>query len=316
MTKLGMVILNYNDYKTTSVLLENIKDYKCLDLIIVVDNNSTDQSVKYLKKYENKKIKVLESDKNGGYAAGLNIGARYLNQKLKKCNIIFSNSDVIINKEEDLKKLSSDIGKNSIALVGPTIVENRSLNRGWMMPTVTDEIKFNLPLISRKYRKEILYDDLHYDEELSIVGVVSGCFFCIDGKVLEEIDYFDESTFLYYEEQILSKKLENIDKQIAVDNNVVIIHNHSVTIDKNINKIHKYKELKKSQRYFVEKYLEATEKELKKLDFTNKLSLVIFNLLTLSCNISSFSLKLYAFLKSLFKTDLFLATIILFNSFS
>ena len=27
MSKLGMVILNYNDYKTTSTLLENIKDY-------------------------------------------------------------------------------------------------------------------------------------------------------------------------------------------------------------------------------------------------------------------------------------------------
>ena len=94
-------------------------------------------------------------------------------------------------------------------------------------------------------------------------------------KVLKEVDYFDEATFLYYEEQILSKKLEEKDYQVAVDNNVVIIHNHSVTIDKNINKVNKYKELKKSQRYFVKEYLQATEKELKWLDFTNKLSLVI-----------------------------------------
>ena len=105
--------------------------------------------------------------------------------------------------------------------------------------------------------------------------MVSGCFFCVSGKVLEEVDYFDEATFLYYEEQILSKKLEEKDYQVAVDNNVVIIHNHSVTIDKNINKVNKYKELKKSQRYFVKEYLQATEKELKWLDFTNKLSLVI-----------------------------------------
>ena len=27
MTKLGMVIINYNDYKTTSFLLDSIKDY-------------------------------------------------------------------------------------------------------------------------------------------------------------------------------------------------------------------------------------------------------------------------------------------------
>ena len=275
MTKLGMVIINYNDYKTTSFLLDSIKDYKCLDLIIVVDNKSTDDSLKHLKKYENNKIKIIETEENKGYAAGLNAGAKEVIKKLKNCNIIFSNSDVIINKEDDLEKLSKDIGKHSIAVVGPTIVENRSLNRGWMLPTIKDEIKFNLPLVSRKYRKEILYDDEHYNEDLSIVGVVSGCFFCVSGKVLEEVDYFDEATFLYYEEQILSKKLEEKDYQVAVDNNVVIIHNHSVTIDKNINKINKYKELKKSQRYFVKEYLEATDKELKWLDFTNRLSLVI-----------------------------------------
>ena len=275
MTKLGMVIINYNDYKTTSFLLDSIKDYKCLDLIIVVDNKSTDDSLKHLKKYENNKIKIIEAEENKGYAAGLNAGAKEVIKKLKNCNIIFSNSDVIINKEDDLEKLSKDIGKHSIAVVGPTIVENRSLNRGWMLPTIKDEIKFNLPLVSRKYRKEILYDDEHYNEDLSIVGVVSGCFFCVNGKVLKEVDYFDEATFLYYEEQILSKKLEEKDYQVAVDNNVVIIHNHSVTIDKNINKVNKYKELKKSQRYFVKEYLQATEKELKWLDFTNKLSLVI-----------------------------------------
>lgn len=275
MAKIGFVIINYNDYKTTSVLLENIKDYKCLDLIVVVDNCSLDNSVKKLKKYENEKIKIIKAEENKGYAAGLNMGAKYVINKLKKCNIIFSNSDIIISKEKDIINLCGNIGKNSVALVGPTIVENKHLNRGWMLPTVSDEIKFNLPLISRKYRKKILYDDEHYDEPLSIVGVVSGCFFAMDSKVLEKVNYFDEGTFLYYEEQIMSKKLEDIDKQIAVDNNVVVIHNHSVTIDKNINRINKYKELKKSQRYFVEKYLEADKKELRKLKFTYMLSLIV-----------------------------------------
>lgn len=275
MTKLGMVILNYNDYKTTETLLNNVKSYQCLDLIVVVDNYSKDSSFEYLKKYETKKIKVLSSSKNKGVASGYNLGAKYLIEKLGKCNIIFSNSDIIINKEEDLKRLSKDIQKHEIAVVGPTIVENRSLNRGWMMPTVKDEIKFNLPFISRKYLKEMRYDEEHYKEDLSIVGVVSGCFFCCSGEILQKMNYLDEHTFLYYEEQILAKRLEKIDKQIAVDNNVVIIHNHSVTIDKNITRINKYKELRKSQRYFVEEYLHATKKELRWLDFTNKLSLVI-----------------------------------------
>ncbi len=272
--KLGMVILNYNDSKTTSILLDNVKDYKCLDLIVIVDNASTDYSFPFLKKLESKKIHVIQTEKNGGVAAGYNFGARYVNQKLKKCNIILSNSDIIIHKEEDLIHLSNAI-KDSIALVGPTIVEKNSLNRGWMMPTIQDEIRFNLPLISRKYRKENLYDDKYYEEDISLVGVVSGCFFCVAGEVLEQVGYLDENTFLYYEENILAKKLETIDKQEAIDNKVVIIHNHSVTIDKNVARIKKYKILKTSQRYFVKEYLKASEKELKKLDFTRNLSLII-----------------------------------------
>ena len=274
MTKLGIVIVNYNDYKTTIKLLNNIKDYKCLNSIVVVDNHSTDQSVKHLKKYEDKKIVVLESLENKGYAAGLNIGAKYLNKKYKTCNIIFSNSDIIINKEADLKKLSDDI-KGDIKVVGPTIVENGHLNHGWMLPTVNDEIKFNLPYISRKYREEVLYHEDYYKDDLSIVGVVSGCIFCVSGKVLEEVNYFDENTFLYYEEQILSKKLKDKGYQVAVDNNVVVIHNHSVTIDKNVKRINKYKILKTSQRYYVSEYLNATDNELKKLDFTKNLSLIL-----------------------------------------
>ena len=39
-----------------------------------------------------------------------------------------------------------------------------------------------------------------------------------------------------------------------VDNMVNIIHNHSVSIDKSINKINKFKMLAKSQRYYHKNY--------------------------------------------------------------
>ena len=109
MKKLGFVIVNYNDANTTIRLLNQIKDYKNIDQIIVVDNNSTDDSVKKLKKLKSKKIKIIENKENKGYASGLNTGAKYLIQTLGECNIIFSNSDIIIKNEKDLDTLSSDI---------------------------------------------------------------------------------------------------------------------------------------------------------------------------------------------------------------
>ena len=70
--KTGLVVLNYNDYKTTIKLIQMIKNYDSIDLIVVVDNCSTDKSYKKINEYTNNKVKLLKSDKNGGYAYGNN----------------------------------------------------------------------------------------------------------------------------------------------------------------------------------------------------------------------------------------------------
>ena len=62
MKDLSFVIINYNDSDTTIKLLNNIKDYKVLKEIVIVDNKSTDESVKILKKFTNDKITLLVND--------------------------------------------------------------------------------------------------------------------------------------------------------------------------------------------------------------------------------------------------------------
>ena len=254
--KIGMVIVNYNDYKMTSRLINNIKDYKCLEKIVVVDNNSTDDSFEKLKEFESNRITIIKNSSRH-FSSGLNAGAKYLIKKVGECNIIFSNSDIIIKGEEDLKKLSSDINEN-IVVVGPTINEHGVLNRGWHLPSTNKEILFNIPLLSRYFKKKFLsYKDKEYEKEITNVDVVSGCFFVVDSKFLVDNDYFDENTFLYYEEQIFAKKVQNSNKKEIVDNKVIIIHDHSVSIDKSIKRVNKHKILKKSQRYYCKAYQKA-----------------------------------------------------------
>jgi len=275
MKKLGMVIINYNDSKTTKRLLNNIKSYSCIDKIVVVDNASTDNSYEELKEFENHHITIIKNSENKGYAAGLNTGAKYLRKELGNCNIIFSNSDVIIKGDRDLEKLSSHI-KEDVVVVGPTIEELGTLNRGWKLSTATDEILFNLPLISRYLRrKKSNYNDSYYEGDTTFVDVVSGCFFIVDAKALEEVNYFDENTFLYYEELILDKKFKSINKKELIDNKVRIIHDHSVTIDKSFKRVNKYRILKSSQRYYVKEYLKANFFQMALLYLTNKLSLLL-----------------------------------------
>lgn len=273
--KNGIVIVNYNDYKTTKRLIDNIRDYKVFDKIVIVDNKSSDNSLKELKKLENKRIVVIDSGKNKGYSYALNVGCKYLIDKYKECKIIVSNSDIIIQSENDIKDLFELVkGKNVI--VGPTIIEGNNLNRGWILPKPMDDVAMNILGLYKKYQKRhLMYQDSYYNKDISKVGTVSGCFFAISSKHLEEMGYFDENVFLYYEENIMGVKTRDLGKNIIVANNIDVIHDHAVSIDKSLKRIKKYDILKNSQYYFEKTYNHASKGELFLLKLTSKITRII-----------------------------------------
>jgi len=266
--KNAMIIVNYNDWKTTMRLIENVKNYKIIDKIIVVDNKSTDDSFDKLNKLNIKKLIVLESNVNKGYSYGLNIGCKYAIELYKDCNLIISNSDIIIDSELDLKELINTLS-NSNVIVAPNIIEDNKLSRGWHIPTPMDDIKQNLIFGGSKYLdKKLRYTDSYYSKHLSKVDTVSGCFFLITSKHLKDINYFDENVFLYYEENIFGIKTKKLYKNIVINNDVDVVHDHAKTIDKNLKRINKYKILKKSQYYFEKNYNNANIVELLLLRLT------------------------------------------------
>lgn len=259
---IGMVIVNYNDYETTKRLLDNVKDYKVLKEIVVVDNKSTDNSLEELRKLKNKKITIIDSGENKGYSYALNVGCKYLIDKYKSLNIVISNSDIIIDNELDIKDLNSYISTKNV-IVGPTIIQGNDLNRGFKIPTPWQDIKQNIVFFGKKVlAKELSYPDNYYHKDISKVDTVSGCFFMISSKHLEDMGYFDENVFLYYEENIMGIKTKKLGKNIIVCNNVDVIHDHSVSIDKSLKRIKKYDILKTSQEYFEKNYNGANKIEL------------------------------------------------------
>ena len=259
---IGMVIVNYNDYETTKRLLDNVKDYKVLKEIVVVDNKSTDNSLEELRKLENKKITIIDSGNNKGYSYALNVGCKYLINKYKVLNIVISNSDIIIDSDTDIKDLNSYISDKNV-IVGPTIIQGNDLNRGFKIPTPWQDIKQNIVFFGKRVlTNELSYPDNYYHKDISKVDTVSGCFFMISSKHLEDMGYFDENVFLYYEENIMGIKTKRLKKNIIVCNNIDVIHDHSVSIDKSLKRIKKYDILKTSQEYFAKKYNGANKMEL------------------------------------------------------
>lgn len=256
--KTGMLIINYNDWKTTTSLIENIYSYSCLDEIVIVDNASTDESVIQLQKIENSKVTLIENQVNLGYGSAINVGSKYLINKYQKCNIFVSNADIIIDKEEDLKDLLTSLKEKNIGVVAPVIFERGHLNRGWKLTSIWVDILLLIPGICKIVRrKKVEYPESHYQTKESIVAVVSGCFLLLKSDALVQADFFDENMFLYYEENTLARKLEKVGYCEKINNEVVVLHNHSVTIDKAMKKINKYKTQRKSQYYYEIHYNHA-----------------------------------------------------------
>ena len=278
--KTGMIIVHYNDLGSIMHLIDNVKDYSIINKIIIVDNNSNISTKVALRKFTNEKIELIENSENKGFSYAINIGAKRLIEELGECNLIVSNSDVIIEKETDLLGLTNLLAREEVGVVAPTIIERNSLNRGWKNPSPKIDALMNLVYIHRIIRKKkVFYPDTYYNDRVCFVEVVSGCFFLIKSKDLERIGFLDENVFLYYEENILAKRIEKINKKIMLCNDIKIVHNHSVSINKNIKKIYILKIQKRSQVYFHKTYNNANGFQILMLKLTAFLSRIILSII-------------------------------------
>lgn len=272
-----LITLNYNDYETTHHFATNVAKYQCVDFLVIVDNNSDDNSYEKLKELTSEKVIIVKSEKNGGYSYGNNYGFKVLKARFGlDFNLVISNPDIEIS-ESDLEQLFNCVA-NSEGVVGPTIIEGDSLNRGHKVPTVFDDILLNIPFLSKTvFKSRLEYKNSYYCEDATKVGFVSGSVFGISARLFDSIGMLDENVFLYYEENILAKRLEKINKDVYVLNNVKAIHHHSISIDKVCSSYKKLRVLKASQYYFHSNYSNASK----------------FSLMILKLSINSL-LKLYA----------------------
>lgn len=274
----GLVVVNYNDYKNTISFIDSIKEYKVVKHIVIVDNCSTDDSFSMLQGICDDKISLIKNVSNKGYGSGINLGSKYLMDNYNVDNIIVSNTDIIINSEDDLIKMINYLS-DDVALVGPNVLENGGVNRGWKIPSVWIDSLLNIPYIHRFLRKKLLfYKNSEYCSESTQVEALSGCFFIMSADALKNVDYYDENIFLYYEENVIGVKLKNMGYKSLIINGVNVIHNHSVTIDNSINRVKKYKILKKSQKYFHKNYSHASIFGIMFLCITDKIMLLLLYL--------------------------------------
>ena len=128
-----MVILNYNDMEKARKLADSVKDYSCLDGVVVVDNRSSDDSYRYLTgAFENDlRVDVIQTPSNGGYAKGNNFGIDFAKEKYDPETVFVANPDIAVSESTFMNIISAMNEHPSYAVMAPIVNQGYNV---WNLP--------------------------------------------------------------------------------------------------------------------------------------------------------------------------------------
>ena len=275
---IDILVLNYNDARTTIEFVESVKDFACVRYVLVVDNHSTDNSLSILKKLENDNVFVVDSGENGGYGAGNNFGIRYLNEKYHSEYILLSNPDVVV-EENVIVELEKFLRNNSeYAVVAPFMLDSKGrkqANTAFRIPSKWEYI-ISIVFLFRKLSDSFYYKNILTESmKIKDVGSVTGSMFLMRTDDMLKYGMYDESIFLYCEEIVLGIKMQNASRKIALLTDQTFIHNHSVSISKTYKSfVMKRRLFLRSKLFVIKHYFDANVFDCFVANLFAKLSIV------------------------------------------
>ena len=193
--KVAVIIVNYNDADDTLKYVKTITEYETINRIVVVDNKSTTEGTfDKLKELESAKVKIIESDKNGGYDYGNNFGIKYLDSLNEEYDYyIISNPDIKITEKAIKHCLDVMNSDEKIGVRAPRMFnkEDKPIRRSsWKIRTFWLDVVHStriLELLFYKILRNGEYSNKEYEQELLDVEAISGAFFIIKEKVLRDV---------------------------------------------------------------------------------------------------------------------------------
>lgn len=196
---LYIIIVSYkNAYLTleciNSIYKSTYKEFR----IVVVDNNSPDNTYDILKEKLPKSVILIRTDKNGGFSYGNNVGIKYaLNNNAEY--IMLLNNDTVIDSNLIFNLLQNT---NEFTVTVPKIYYYEYPNKIWYAGGKYNYIKGDAIHIGKNKK-----DNQKFNQKRE-VDFVTGCCVLIQKDILKKIGMLDESFFMYHEDVDLSFRLK------------------------------------------------------------------------------------------------------------
>ncbi len=221
----AIILVNYNGSDDTIECISSLA--RCVKqdfFIVVVDNSSTDTSVKKLKEAQSiYKFELLVALDNKGFSAGNNIGIMYaLEQKAEY--ILLLNNDTIVSPDfldyllEGFKEFP-----NCGATIGKILYENQR-NKIWYAGGALNH------KTARTEHFNYGKDNLNKNEALVKVTFATGCCLCLSSESVNKVGLLCEDYFLYEEDTDYSLRLTERGYDIIYVPKAIIYHKVSASV--------------------------------------------------------------------------------------
>jgi len=227
--QISIIIVNFNTAELLRSCIQSLESdtnappYE----IIVIDNNSSDNSVRMLRS-DFPQIKVIENNSNAGYARGNNQGLEIARGKY----VWLLNPDTIVIRN-CLKTLFEfmETTDNAGAVSPRTwLDENKSLEVCSLKILTPGRAKAVFTQLPCSYRKKLLNEIWELDlkvwqtaDPVCVEGIGGAAFF-ISRKLLDQLGNLDERFFMGYEDTDLSASISAEKLNIYIHPNAELIH--------------------------------------------------------------------------------------------
>lgn len=201
----SIIIINHNGYELTRTCLTSIQKHSPESQVILVDNGSSDESaVKIQQEFPG--ITVIPLKENVGFGKGNNLGASHALHPY----LFFLNNDTELLDDAPTSLRAILEADHAVGAIGPRLVNPDSsfqLSFG-RDPSLLNEWRVRL------LQREMSRSDSSHPEQLKQryarnveVDWLTGAALMVRRNVFEQLNGFDESYFMYFEDADLCRRI-------------------------------------------------------------------------------------------------------------
>lgn len=255
---LSIIIVNWNVCALLRQTLLSIYKYpprKSTFEVIVVDNNSQDESVKMLQA-EFPQVITIASPKNVGFAAGNNLGLKIAKGKVLLC--LNPDTEILPDALDFIPKtFAADpkLGAMGVKLLNP----DHTLQPSCKSFPDLDTILWNATSLDTISPNSKIFGKYNmtwfkHDQEIE-VDQPMGAALAVRREVMDQVGMFDERYFMYFDEVDWCYRIKQAGWKIKFFPQVSIIHHWAQSTKQALFKMNKqwyisfYKYLRKNRKY-------------------------------------------------------------------